>query len=300
MKRGKRVQVGSVAEQTASMFKTEKRALTIEEMRDAVEVVVATEVMEHTGAASRWYEAFYGRDYLDIYDFYLTPERTAQELAFIEHTLELKPGQRLLDLCSGHGRHAIPLARNGVRVAGIDQSLEYLKMAAKATKGEQLTLANLRGDMRYLPFSACFDAAMNIFSSFGYLEDEAEDAMVLRAVANLLKPGGRFLIDLISREWVLRNYVPNDWHEGPDGTLYLEHREFDFAESREHVSFLAIAPNGSRREVPGHHIRLYTLRELVRMLVATGLEFEEACGGFEGEPYTVDSRRMIVLARKPS
>jgi SAM-dependent methyltransferase len=247
-----------------------------------------------------WYQDFYGRDYLDIYDFYLTPERTAQELAFIERILELKPGQRLLDLCSGHGRHAVALARGGVNVAGIDQSLEYLKMAAKAAKAEHLTLSNLRGDMRYLPFVPCFDAAMNIFSSFGYLENEAEDAMVLRAVAQVLKPGGRFLLDLISREWVLRNYVPKEWHEGADGTLYLESREFDFLESREHVSFLAIAPDGSRREVPGHHIRLYTLRELVGMLVASGLEFEEVYGGFDGEPYSVDSRRMIVLAQKPS
>jgi SAM-dependent methyltransferase len=249
---------------------------------------------------TRWYEAFYGRDYLEIYDFYLTPERTAAELAFIERILDLKPGQRLLDLCSGHGRHAIPLARSGVNVAGIDQSLEYLQMAVKAAAPERLPLANLRGDMRYLPFSACFDAAMNIFSSFGYLEDEAQDAMVMSAVAKVLKPEGRFLIDVISREWVLRNYAPKEWHEGRDGSLFLESREFDFVESREHVSFLAIAPDGSRRKVPGHHIRLYTLRELVGMLVAAGLEFEEAFGGFNGEPYTVDSRRMIVVARKPS
>ncbi|HLF78823.1 MAG TPA: class I SAM-dependent methyltransferase [Dehalococcoidia bacterium] len=248
---------------------------------------------------SPWYQAFYGRDYLEIYDFYLTSERTAQELAFIQKTLALQPGQRLLDLCSGHGRHAIPLAQTGLKVAGIDQSLEYLKMATASARDQKVNVANLHGDMRYLPFGPCFDAAINVFSSFGYLENEAEDAMVLRSVAKVLKPGGPFLIDLISREWVLRNYVESDWHEGSDGTLYLERRGFDFVESREHVTFLAIAPDGSRREIPGHHIRLYTLRELVGMLDAAGLRFEQAYGGFDGQPYSVDTRRMIVLARKP-
>src|SRR5262249_34701663 len=138
---------------------------------------------------SPWYEAFYGRDYLDIYDFYLTPERTAKELAFIERTLELRPGQRLLDLCSGHGRHSIPLGRKGIRVAGIVQSLEYVQMAAKAARAEALGVASIHGDMRYLPFEGCFDAAMNVFSSFGYMESELGDAMVLRAVADALKPG---------------------------------------------------------------------------------------------------------------
>jgi SAM-dependent methyltransferase len=185
-------------------------------------------------------------------------------------------------------------------VAGIDQSLEYLKLAAAAAEASKINVASIHGDMRYLPFGACFDAAINVFSSFGYLENEAEDAMVLRAVARVLKPGGRFLIDLISREWVLRNYVENDWHEGPDGTLYLERRGFDFVESREHVSFLAIAPDGSRREIPGHHIRLYTLRELAGMLEDAGLQFEQAYGGFDGEPYSVDTRRMIVVSRKPA
>jgi SAM-dependent methyltransferase len=245
---------------------------------------------------TRWYETFYGRDYLDIYDFYLTPERTADEVEFIQRSLALQPGARVLDLCSGHGRHALPLSRLGLRVTGIDQSREYLAKAVEASEEAGLHFDNLQADMRYLPFRACFDAAINIFSSFGYLENDGEDAMVLKAVAKVLKPGGRFLIDLLNREWAIRNFQANDWHAGPDGTLYLEHRELDLETGRQHVTFTAIAPDASRREIEGHHIRLYTLRELSGMLAAAGLYVRAVYGNFDGQPYGIDSRRLIVLA----
>lgn len=247
-----------------------------------------------------WYEAFYKQDYLDIYGHRFTPEISDREVAFATRVLELAPGHAVLDLCSGYGRHAVRFAAAGVRVAGIDQSAQYLRIAAAAARDQGVEVANILGDMRYLPFpSASFDAAVNVFSSFGYLETEAEDARVLGAVADVLKPGGRFLVDLMNREWAIRNYVPDEWHKGPDGTLYLEHRDLDLATSRNNVSFVAIGPDGSRREGISHHIRLYTLREVIGMLAAAALDFETAFGDFEGAAYSIATRRMIVVARKP-
>jgi SAM-dependent methyltransferase len=139
-----------------------------------------------------------------------------------------------------------------------------------------------------------------MFSSFGYLETEAEDARVLQSVRRALKPGGRVLLDLLNRDWVIDNYIQNDWHRGDDGTLYLEHRELDLLTSRNHVTFTAITPAGSPREIVGHHIRLYTLREVAGMLEAAGLTHEAVYGGFEGETYGIDTRRTIVVARRPA
>jgi SAM-dependent methyltransferase len=250
------------------------------------------------GSDQPWYEAFFGKDYLDVYGHQFTDDRAAKEVAFVRQALALKAGDAVLDLCCGQGRHSVLLAREGMKVTGQDLSEEYLSIARKAAQTEGVALETVHSDMRVVPFSAQFDAVINMFSAFGYLESEAEDAKVLAAVANALKPGGRLLMDLINREWVTSNYIANDWHSGADGTLFLEHREVDLVESRNHVTFTAIAPDGSRREIVGHHFRLYTLTELVRMLAAAGLTFVEAYGGFEGEPYGLTTRRMIVVAKR--
>src|SRR5207253_1938172 len=80
------------------------------------------------------------------------------------------------------------------------------------------------------------------------------------------RPSGRALFDLINREWVIRNQVANESRTGANQTVYLEHRELNLVTSRNHVTFIAVASDGRRRDLDGHHIRLYTLTELIGML----------------------------------
>jgi SAM-dependent methyltransferase len=248
---------------------------------------------------SPWYEGFFGPDYLEVYDYQFTQERAEAETAFAIRTLALQPGEQVLDLCCGQGRHAVLLAEHGCAVTALDLSAQYLDLAQAAARDAGLTLETVRADMREIPFAGRFDAVVNMFSSFGYLESEAEDAKVLDAVVRALKPGGRVLLDLLNRDWVIANYETEDSHTSPDGTLYLEHRRFDLETSRNHVSFTVVTPDGRRREVGGHHIRLYTLREMRGALDAAGLAYEGVYGGFARETYNIDTRRMIILARKP-
>jgi ubiquinone/menaquinone biosynthesis C-methylase UbiE len=246
-----------------------------------------------------WYESFFGRDYLDVYAFQFAPERARSEVDFVIEALGLRPGQHVLDLCSGQGRHAVLLAAAGLEVTALDLSLEYLDIALKAAREADVAFQTVHADMREIPFTDRFDAVINMFSSFGYLESEAEDARVLAAIERCLKPGGLVLLDLLNRDWVVTNYIQNEWHADEDGTIYLEHRELDLTTSRNHVTFTALSPDGSRREIGGHHIRLYTLREVIMMLEAAGLRYETVYGGFAGEPFGIGTRRMIVVACKP-
>ena len=127
-----------------------------------------------------WYDGFFGADYLRIFGPVLPEERTAAEVEMVVARLGLPPGARLLDLCCGQGRHAVPLARLGYRVAGLDLSRPLLERAAAlaADHGQRLSL--VQADMRRLPFAdASFDAVLNLFNAFGYLEDDAQDELVL-------------------------------------------------------------------------------------------------------------------------
>ena len=247
---------------------------------------------------SAWYVDFFRLDYLNVYGHMFTEERAKKESAFVASALELKPGASVLDLCCGQGRHAVQLAKRGLRVTGLDLNPEYLELAKQAAKAGKVTIKTIAADMRKIPFKNKFDAIVNMYSSFGYLESEAEDLKVLESAAKALKAGGRILLDMLNREWAIDNYIQNDWHTGADGTLYIERRDLDLATSRMHVHFIVVDPNGGRRGSIGHIIRLYTLTEMTRLLERVGMRVTAVFGGFDGEVYGIGTRRMIIVGVK--
>lgn len=244
-----------------------------------------------------WYEEFYGRDYVQA----LVPSLTnsEQEANFAVQTLGMKPGDRVLDLCCGQGRHAVLLVAKGIAVTGQDQSADYLEDARRASDALGLELPLVHSDMRDIPFENKFDFVINMFTSFGYFDTEQDDQRVLVEIEKALKPGGRVLVDLLNRDWVIANNEPSDRRVNDDGTVVIEHRNLNLETNRNEVTFTFIDPDGTSREAFGHRIRLYTLDEVTAMMRKAGLEFEQAFGGFDSEPHTPGTRRMIVVARKP-
>ena len=197
---------------------------------------------------------------------------------------------------------------------GVDLSQEMLAIAKQNALHEKVSPVNggnaegkggltlQQADMRHLPhdFENRFDAVINMFSSFGYLESEHDDQQVLHQIAKSLKPRGKLLIDLLNREWVIINNEEFDWHQHEDGRIILERRQLDLQNSINHLTYTEILPDGSRNEMSDLHMRLYSLTELTNMLAAAGLNLEHVYGGFRGEDYGVDTRRMIIVAQKPN
>ena len=247
---------------------------------------------------SAWYVDFFRSDYLNVYGHMFTEERAEKESAFVASALSLTPGASVLDLCCGQGRHSVQLAKRGFKVTGLDLNSEYLELASKAAEAAKVKIDTVTGDMREIPFENKFDAIVNMYSSFGYLESEDEDLRVLESAAKALKDGGQLLLDMLNREWAIDNYIQNDWHTGADGTLYVERRDLDLATSRMHVHFIVVDSKGGRRESIGHIIRLYTLTEMTRLLERVGMRVTLVFGGFDGEDYATGTRRMIIVAQR--
>ncbi len=251
-----------------------------------------------TSIPSNWYTEFFNEDYLKIYSERLSHDVTERETSFVVDSLGLQEGARVLDLACGHGRHAIALARRSMVVTGQDLNEDYLRKARADAVREGVEIETVHGDMRDIPFTSEFDAVINMFTAFGYFDSDDEDVRVLQSVGNSLKGDGQLLLDTINREWVLANYVQNDWHTDDDGNTFLEHREFDLVTGRNHVTFTIVTADGTRRESPGHDIRLYTLTELVSLFDALGLRVSATYGDYDGSPYAINSPRMIVVATK--
>jgi SAM-dependent methyltransferase len=245
----------------------------------------------------RWYEGFFGEDYLAVAPH--DPERTAREVDFAVERLALEPPARILDLACGHGRHSLELARRGFRVAGLDLSEPSLAEARETAAAAGVELELVHGDMRELPWEGEFDAVLNLFTAFGYFAEQADDERVLAQVERALRAGGSFLLDVVSLFVLARGFKTRHWEELDDGRTMLEDRAYDQLNGRSDVRWTFVGPAGERSELR-HSLRIYTLPELHGMLARAGLDVAEAWGGFDGEPYGFEGRRLIVHARKPA
>jgi SAM-dependent methyltransferase len=244
-----------------------------------------------------WYKTYFGKDYLRKNAPVLPAERTAREVDGIVTLLALPAGSSILDLCCGHGRHTISLARRGYQMTGQDLSEVFLHEAQVQADAQQVQVRWVHSDMRTIPFELEFDAVINIFTAFGYLEDEDEDQKVLQQVYNALKPGGLFLLETVQRDGLMRHYASQAISHYPDGLIVLEERAFDLLSSRNDVVVTMLTSDGQRTEY-SHSLRLYTLTELAHMLAVAGLRVKAYYGGWDHNPLTMDSFRLILLGQK--
>ncbi len=240
-----------------------------------------------------WEEVFdesYGKHFLEPFE-----EKAEEEVDFIVDILGLPENAKILDLCCGLGRHSLRLAKKGYNVTGVDFSQRYLEIAKERAKKKVINVDFIQGDMKTLTFREEFDAVINMFTSFGYFERDEENLMVLKGVSNALKQGGKFLIDVINRDWIIRHFRERDWREIKGGFL-LENRKFDIARSINYAKWTVIH-NGKRIE-KNISLRLYSFHELKSMLESVGLSVMDTYGGFKKEEFTFDSFHTIILSEK--
>jgi SAM-dependent methyltransferase len=246
-----------------------------------------------------WTGQFFNDLYLKSYTPMLTPERTAKEVECIVQALSLQPGEHVLDLACGHGRHALELARCGYGpVTGLDFSPEALGQARADAKAQNLNVDFLQGDMRQLPFESAFDAIYNYFSAMFYWDDETH-SQILRDVAKALKPGGRFLLETKNREDILRFPHPQkSWSVGTGEVAWqLQEYNVDLEGGYTRTDEILLMKNGEtlRRYF---QTRLYTLSETIQLLKEAGFTYQTAYGAADLSPYQANSPRMIVKAVK--
>jgi SAM-dependent methyltransferase len=228
-------------------------------------------------------------------------EETIEEVEFISSVLDLKDGGVILDLCCGQGRHSIKLARKGYTVIGLDSSRTLLELVEKeALRDEEVGLWLVEGDMRSIPIhEGTCDAVVNLFTSFGFLDD-AENFQTLRSVASVLKPGGKFLLDYWNPYVAAQLDGTRNWWWVTDNLLALAEAQYDFATGRLRDLRTLVDIGKSSVENVTREIRFYTLPELEKMLEEVGLQILAAYGDVDEREYDGESRRLITVSTKSS
>jgi SAM-dependent methyltransferase len=242
-----------------------------------------------------WWRTWFGPSYLAVYDAYLA-ERTPAEVDGLQTLAGLRPPMRVLDLGCGQGRHAIELARRGYTVSGLDLSAYLLDTARRRAQGEGLRVDFIEGDMRRPP-PGPFDAVISLFTAFGYFEQDAENLAVLRAVHGSLSPGGRMVLEVINGERVLRTFEAREWVTVGE-LVVMEDRDLDRDRMRLNVKQRIIG--GGFDEAREFSIRLYTGSGLEAMFEEAGYARVDVYNGWEGEPASAESVRLLAVASRDS
>jgi len=197
---------------------------------------------------------------------------TRKEVQYFSELLRLLPEEKILDLCCGQGRHSLELARRSFKyVDGLDRS-HYLVQKAKAqAKKEGLSLRFREGDARRLPYPLdTFDAVMLLGNSFGYFETVQDDLRVLKEIFRVLKPWGRFIIDVADGEYQREHFQSRSW-EWIDKNLFVCRERSLALDGQRLISREVVTHVGKGVIVDQFYAeRLYTRESLYELLKTAG------------------------------
>lgn len=238
-----------------------------------------------------WWQTFFSGLWLKAQPNARTSEETRAEADFIESSLALKPGAKVLDVPCGEGRLSLQLASRGHLVTGVDMTPHFLRIARSKAAQAGVSIVWRRADMRNLPWKQEFDAAFCFWGSFGYFDD-AGNMKFLKAVATSLREGGRFLLETMVAETLLPRFQDRGWTR-LGSVLALEERSFDHAEGRL-VSNYTLIGNGVI-ENKSISMRIYTYREVCSMFKDAGLHDLHSYGSLAAGPFRLGSRRLYLI-----
>lgn len=208
----------------------------------------------------------------------------------------LKKGSRILDAGCGPGRISVELALLGLDVTGVDIIQPYLDAAKETADDEGVSVTLLNQDLRTFATEKKFDAAINVFTSFGYCETKDEDLMIVRRIFDSLRDGGTFILECVSREIAVQYYTDGEWFERAEMTVLTD---FGVVGAWEGLRsrWILIDKNGKRLE---HEFvqRLYSAPDLRDELKRIGFSSVDVYGGFGLSPYDHSAKTMVLVAKK--
>ncbi len=219
-------------------------------------------------------------------------------------------GPRLLEYAVGTGRMAIPLARRGFQVIGVDTSAAMLeRAAARRASQSRATRARLdlrRGDMRTCRLSATFDLALVGFNSYLLLPDRKARLETLQNAVAHVRPRGGVAVDVFSATPL--DATPD--HEeveflerDPSTGLRVTRERFYTYDKAGHRGCSTLiyryyeGPLLVNERRLGYSLALVSRDEVVAEFVEAGLQIDAVYGSYGRQPWRDDSPNLIVVGR---
>jgi SAM-dependent methyltransferase len=196
----------------------------------------------------------------------------------------------ILDLACGKGRHSVYLAAKGFKVTGVDLSPQSI---AFARQFEHENLAFFEQDMRQLFRAEGFDYIFNLFTSFGFFEDDNEHLATFENVAKGLKKQGFFVFDYLNAEQVQQTLIATE-RKTVEGIDFELHRRIEAGFIIKTINFEADGQAWQFEE----RVRAFDKATLTAMLQQVGLRILHTFGSYDLGKYAPLSPRLILIAQK--
>ena len=239
---------------------------------------------------SQWYTSWFNTPYYHI----LYKDRDYNEAQrFMDKLttfLELDKESHIMDLACGKGRHSIYLNKIGFEVTGVDLSEESISYA------RQFENDRLHFDIHdmCLPYHRQFDAVFNLFTSFGYFDNEKDNLRTIKAIRSNLNASGVAVIDFMNVEYVVSRLVEENSKE-VDGILFHMKRTFDNGYIIKTISFEDKGKNFIFKE----RVKAFSLDDFNFMFRQAGVKLVNIFGNYQLHPYDVhNSERLILVFKK--
>ncbi len=251
-----------------------------------------------SGEAGHWFEGV-ARHLGPAYLRYSFTMGTGQEVDTLMELLPIAPGDRVLDVGCGPGRHALELGKRGVEVVGVDISHDFVVVAQANAHREGITNVSFEvQNARRLAFDADFDVVISLCQgAFGLsggpgapdvLPHRELDEAILEGVARSLRPGGKAAVSAFSAYFMLR--------------FLEEHDTFDAVTGVNHETTTLKNVEGDEVDA-SLWTTCFTPRELRLLARAVGLEptgvYGVTPGKYGSEAPSVDVPEFLLVASKP-
>lgn len=236
-----------------------------------------------------WFTHWFNEDYLNLY-----ADRDQQEAErqaeFLVNALGLKGTERILDLGCGTGRHTLAFAKRGFLVVGVDLSPTLIQVGEKALLGYE-NAALVRSDMFNVKGLGRFDLVINMFTSFGYFDDDEKNARIFDVAKKHLVPGGRFFMDFLHPQEVRRDLIPYE-ETSVKGEIVKIRKWIAGDQVCKSISF------------PGREylekIKLYTRSQIEEMARANGFTVLKVWNDYSGAPWKAEGDRQLFCFKLAS
>jgi SAM-dependent methyltransferase len=252
-----------------------------------------------------WFKEWFNtQEYLDLYK-HRDDTDAAKIIKLLFENIKLPKNAKVLDLACGNGRHSVLFAKKGFSVTGIDLS-GYLISKAEEKRKKEYSKYSKRlkfeiGDMRHIRHKNEFNLVVNLFSSFGYFDNEKDNFDVLKSIARALVHGGYFFLDFLNSGYLLNNLVPYDVKKERGKTI-VQIRSFINGFVEKNIIIIKNNPSAGKSPVVNRYkekIRLYSISDFRKMFAQNGLNILKVFGSYSGNSYNNEkSERLIILAQK--
>jgi SAM-dependent methyltransferase len=258
----------------------------------------------------KWYASWFDTPYYHILYRDRDYLEAGQFMKSLTSQLQLQSQAQILDLACGRGRHSIFLNRLGYNVTGVDlseSSIAFAKAKLSHIKSGNLELGELGTGPVTLDridfavhnmtesFPATFDAIFNLFTSFGYFDDPADNLKTIKAIKENLKPNGQGVIDFFNVHKVIGNLVPYD-EKTEKGITFKQSRRLESGSIFKEIHF---EDDGNRYHFT-ERVQALTLADFQNYFDEAGLHIENVYGSYQLDDFDAATSDRLIMIFKPA